>query len=187
MVICTGTVATVVARSVVADSVVERGFRWDALLLGALVAVTGWRAPRLLAWAAVAAVVALSVVQLPPDDFFYSASAAASALLVAGAHHLRWLRWGVLLHLGYISYSLYLWHVFVMRFATPWWLALTVSLAAAEVSYRVIERRFMMNPPRPGRSVIDLRSPAPSSAAAPDEQRVPRSSGPTEPHPGELD
>jgi len=178
--IVAGILLTVVARAIVPESVVDRGFRWDALLLGALVAVTGWRAPRMLAWVGVAAVVALSVVQLPADNFFYTASAIASAVVVAGAHHLGWLRSSVLVHLGHISYSLYLWHVFVMRFSTPWWLTLTASLAAAELSYRVIERRFMVNPPDLGRVVIDLRRPAPNTAPASDQQRVPGESDATE-------
>jgi len=157
-VIAAGTLFTIAARSLVPESVVEAGLRWDALLVGALVAVLGWRTPRSLTVAALAAFAVLCVVDLPIENVFYSVTAACAALIVGGAHHLHWLTNGVLVHLGHISYGLYLWHVFVLRFAPPWWTAVPLSLGAAELSHRLIERRFMANPPplrRP--KEIDLR------------------------------
>ena len=146
----------------------ERLLRWDALLLGSLVAVLGWRTPRWLTWSALGVFAVLCAVDSDLSAVFYSGTALTAALLVGGAHHLGWLRQPVLVHLGYISYSLYLWHVFVLRFAPPWWLALLLSLVIAELGYLFVERRFMAHPP-PLRRVIDLRStrgPAPTEDPA---------------------
>jgi peptidoglycan/LPS O-acetylase OafA/YrhL len=152
-----GSAAMVVAREVVPDSVIDTGVRWDGLLLGALVGLWGRRAPRWVTLAALVAFGTLCVFELGNVNAFYTGTALGSAVLVAGAHHLGWLRSRVLVHLGHISYSLYLWHVFVLRFAPPWWTAIPLSLAAAEASYRLVERRFMTNPPPLRSRSIDLR------------------------------
>lgn len=139
--------ATIGARELFSDSVINTALRWDALLLGALVAVTAWKAPAWIGVLGASTLIAMSWWQIPDTNVEYTATAVAAALFVAGAPRLAFLRFPVLVHFGYISYSLYLWHVFILRFGPPGWVSLPLSIAVAELSYRFIERRFMANPP----------------------------------------
>ena len=63
-----------------------------------------------------------------------------------------WLRARVLVHLGTISYGLYLWHALLMRFDWPGLAAVVAAVAVAEVSYHGVERRFLAHRTTPAPS-----------------------------------
>lgn len=75
--------------------------------------------------------------------------AAYCGLALRAAQSTRWLRWGPLVHLGRISYGLYLVHFTVISwFSSLSWpattvLSLAVSVLLAETSYRCLERPFL--------------------------------------------
>ncbi|HET7030379.1 MAG TPA: acyltransferase [Candidatus Limnocylindrales bacterium] len=86
--------------------------RGDALLLGSAAAIAvrlGWRAPRWLGWAGLAAVLGLALLpdgSVPWLTWGLALGSLASVALVAGgAPGVRWLA-----PLGLISYGVYLWH-----------------------------------------------------------------------------
>ncbi len=144
-----GIVVTVVARHTAGLSAedVYEGLRWDALLLGCAVAVVVPRPVRFrgqavigIAGFAVLAVFTVRSFDGAPES--YTVAALASGAALVAAFRWSWLAHPVLRYFGRISYSLYLWHVLILRFAWPGFVSLPVSIAAADLSYRYIERRF---------------------------------------------
>ncbi|HMJ75633.1 MAG TPA: acyltransferase [Iamia sp.] len=125
----------------------------DALMVGALLAVVPWKPSRPVCAAAIGVVLAQTIHYLtrdgyaPMTDVQYLIYTGASAVFVASAPSLRWLRSRVLVHLGTISYGLYLWHAVLMRFDWPTPAAVVAAVAFAEVSYYGIERRFLASRP----------------------------------------
>jgi peptidoglycan/LPS O-acetylase OafA/YrhL len=133
----------------------------DGLLLGAAL---GFRSPQVsrrlvrtatvLAAGAVALVSSTAVLDAWTIPLFELSAVVLVAAAVAGTLHLP----GVLVRLGRISYSLYLWH-FVVLWALHWrhpLLAVVLSVAVAAASTRWVERPFRRRRLEPllGRPVV---------------------------------
>lgn len=130
------------------------GLRWDALLAGCLLAVVGRRLPW-WCFTAGACVAAVMLVGFDPGAWVYTMATLASVGLVAGVP--RSLGWPWLVHVGRISYALYLWHLVAMRLDLPMVVALPLGWGLAEVTYWLLDRRVQLGERR--RSVPEL-SPA---------------------------
>jgi peptidoglycan/LPS O-acetylase OafA/YrhL len=143
--------------------------RADTLLVGALLAVA--RRERLLPafsqvipYTAVGFIAFVALTVSPGDDWMmfggYTAVAAAAALLIAAALSVSAMRTPLiastlqlkpLVHVGRISYGLYLWHVpmfdLIARIAMPGparpFVGLALAVAVAEVSMLCVERPFL--------------------------------------------
>ena len=121
--------------------------QWDGLLLGCALAL----APRLRlpVWTLRPALIAFGLLLLIPKQLLgylatvdFIVQALSCAVILHHARRLPWLEHPVLVHLGLVSYGLYIWHY---PFTKMWgaWLAIPLSLIAAELSYRLIERPFL--------------------------------------------
>ena len=130
-----GIVAAILIRHGLPDGPVPRLMRFDAILLGCLLALTAIKVPQRALWAGLG-IVGLAFLPLGYQDTVTIAT--AGSMLLVGT----W-RWAPrsLVRLGQISYGLYLWHFPVMLVLTPF-LAVPVSLALALASERWIERPF---------------------------------------------
>jgi peptidoglycan/LPS O-acetylase OafA/YrhL len=144
-----GIAATIVARqlSVMSPANAYEQLRWDALLLGCVMAVVVPRPIRFRGQTAlgVAGLAVLVFYSLRTFDFApqsYTIVAAASAGVMLASMSWNWIAHPALRYFGRISYSLYLWHVFLLRFAWPGPVTLVASIVLAELSYRYIELRF---------------------------------------------
>jgi peptidoglycan/LPS O-acetylase OafA/YrhL len=129
--------------------------RADNLLIGCLLAVvvssgTQRVARPTIGVACLAVTVALGLVVSPlwlPT--LVATGTVATIALIAQPGSGGLFRWLPLRWFGARSYALYLWHMplFWMFGPTPWWLAvplaLTLSLVAAEASWRFVERPFL--------------------------------------------
>lgn len=141
-----GVALTILARAVLpaAPNIEYEMLRWDALLLGCLIAAWPFAVPRIAAWAG-ALTIAFYVFYLPQPagNLDFVVTAAASAAVLIRARQVNWLKNPVLVHFGLISYGLYLWHVTVLRLGWPGPISLVLSIALAEISYRVVEQPFL--------------------------------------------
>jgi peptidoglycan/LPS O-acetylase OafA/YrhL len=139
-------------------------FRLDALLLGCAAGCAGPRVAPRVGWLLVAiggaglAVVAGWCVFSPPRSLsvVLAGGAVAGALVVAGAAGMRTgvLKAAPLRRLGTISYGVYLWHYPIItaldgpmheRLSAPvvWVILVLSSVAAGDVSYRLVESHFL--------------------------------------------
>jgi peptidoglycan/LPS O-acetylase OafA/YrhL len=140
-------VLTVVARHLFVHVGLGDGnyfvMRWDALMLGALLAARPVRLPR-SAGAVGFLGLAASAFYLPAGQtWVFTLGAAVSGLAVCTAVQFRWLAWRPLCYVGTISYGLYLWHVLLLRFGYPPVPTVLVSVAAAALSFHLVERPFL--------------------------------------------
>lgn len=142
----TAVLATMFARMGSLDAdLVDRCLRWDAISTGCLLALTGrgsmpirwqWRIGT-VGWTVLALYVFHPTI-LPMDR--YTATSLASTAVLWAAPGWKWLENPVLRYFGRVSYSLYLWHVLILRFALPGPVGLMLSLAAAHISYEYVEQ-----------------------------------------------
>jgi peptidoglycan/LPS O-acetylase OafA/YrhL len=140
-------------------SIVYTTMRWDALFMGCLLALVPVRLPRGSGVIAAAVIAAFAIYTPGPvPNWAYAAGTLACAAALATASRGRWLRNPVLRHFGRISYGLYLWHVLLLEYLIPTWVALVLSVAAAEISFHFVETRFL----RPSRTFV----PAPGEDPA---------------------
>jgi peptidoglycan/LPS O-acetylase OafA/YrhL len=181
--------------------------RFDAPLVGALAALamaSGWfdrlrgRAAALLGLAGLVAVVAAAAVLHPVDAVLhrggFTVIAVAAACAVVGAVRagdrwpLRPLSASPLVALGTISYALYLWHVPVFQWTVhlfpSWWtplraaVAVLWSVAAATLSYRLVERRFLRrHHHRYAAATLDAGPPAVAAGSLAGEAQAPVAMG----------
>ena len=119
----------------------EQLFRWDAPLLGALLAVSP---PRIPFWILSIGVGSFGAMTLwfPPQnlaDLYFVASAVASGLMLQYAFESKWLCSELLRYFGTISYQLYLWHLLVMRLPIPTLVTIPISIGIAHLCYRIID------------------------------------------------
>lgn len=135
-------VVTVLWRFTASPETAYGLLRWDALAAGCLLALRPLEVRRLVVPAAV--VVAWLTVTYGSgiDQWDYLLATGASVVLIAGAAHLP-MKGRVLRHLGTVSYGLYLWHSMLLAFGVPVLAALPVSVLASELSWRLVERRFL--------------------------------------------
>lgn len=119
-------------------STVTRG---DAILVGCLLAITNIRLP---AWCGAAGIVAMVIVaygNLSHDLTIPMAIVGAAAVITGGSRLL-----GVLAPMGRRAYGLYLWNwPLAVLFGT---LAVPLTFVAAELSWRLVEVRFIRRRPR---------------------------------------
>jgi peptidoglycan/LPS O-acetylase OafA/YrhL len=103
------------------------------------------------------------------DAAGFTLDAVAVAFLIAYAvvHPPRWITARAVVHVGLVSYSLYLWQQWFLRPGEmPVPLGLACAFAAAEVSYRLVERPALTlrqrreQPVAVGRGVVDVRADA---------------------------
>ena len=122
--------------------------RWDALLLGCAAALIPLRASRPVTLFGVVIVVYYLVVpraqELSNADFVVGS--VGSVLLLLHARAAAWVAHPLLRYFGRVSYSLYLWHLLLMRLGWPGWCNLLVSLVFADLAYRLVERPFLSRP-----------------------------------------
>ncbi|HEX7135294.1 MAG TPA: acyltransferase [Iamia sp.] len=139
-----GIAATIVAQQVVgwSDTAVYAGLRWDAILAGCLITLVGWRGNRTL-FALGAAVLVVYALGLPGplERIDYPIATAGCVLVVGSAATVGLLSAPWLVHVGRISYAWYLWHMVVLRLDLPTPLTLVASLALAEATYVLVDRR----------------------------------------------
>lgn len=143
--------------------------RVDELLIGCAAAFAwklGWRPTRALA--AVAAAI-LMIVAFGFDvarwngalhTWGFTVLGIAAAVCVAASPSFRYLEWAPLRSAGRISYALYLWHMpmlYLLRGGTPiegsvmsGVAALALTVVAAMLSWRWVERRFLAQRHTPG-------------------------------------
>jgi len=118
------------------------GFRWDALMAGALLALRPVRPPAWVGWLGMSA--AVLIIVFTPDGtvpgWLFTLTTITCALVVATATRFSWLTNRGLVHIGLISYSLYLWHVPVLRLGMPMMVTVFLLLALSELSFWLIER-----------------------------------------------
>ena len=127
-----------------ADYVRYNLLRWDALMLGCLLAVRPLHPPRVAGWAAGATILGLVIwLPNPIPAWMYTTSTLAAGVFLARSADSRWLTHPVLRHFGLVSYGLYLWHVLVLRLGLPGLVSLVLSVGFAEASHWLVERRFL--------------------------------------------
>jgi peptidoglycan/LPS O-acetylase OafA/YrhL len=110
--------------------------RGDAILVGCLLAIANIRLPAFLGLGGVIAMVFVAYGNLSHDLTIPLAIVAAAAVITGGARPLR-----VLAPMGRRAYGLYLWNwPLVILFGT---LAVPLTFLAAELSWRLVEVRFI--------------------------------------------
>jgi peptidoglycan/LPS O-acetylase OafA/YrhL len=131
-----------------ADHAVYVGLRWDAVLAGCALALVPWKPSGrwFMAGMVVLSAYTLGLVTVGRTD--YMVLTLASVALVAGAAQVPVLSARWLVHVGHISYALYLWHVLAMRLDIPTPVALLLGWGLAEVTYQVIDRHSQRSPLR---------------------------------------
>jgi peptidoglycan/LPS O-acetylase OafA/YrhL len=150
-------VGTIVVRHLLAphDYTMYAFWRWDALGVGCLLACRRVRLPRFAGWVA-AAVIAAYAIHLPdpirPVD--YTLTAAAAGVALVAALNTRWLKNGLLIWFGTISYGLYLWHSVLLCYDIPAVVASAGAIAVAAASWYLLERPIVR-----GRSARDDHPP----------------------------
>jgi peptidoglycan/LPS O-acetylase OafA/YrhL len=125
--------------------------RWDALLLGCMLALRPPRPGRLLLGLGMLFFAYYSVV--PRSNYNtvdYVLCALGCAAFLVYALDARWVAHPVLRYFGRISYGLYLWHLLLLRPGWPMWFTLLLSVLVADLSYRWVERPLLMGGRRPG-------------------------------------
>lgn len=120
-----------------------RLLRWDAVLLGCALAAFPIRAGALTMAGATAVLAYYAATPVRYEPLPFALASTACVVMVAGAGGIPILTSAPLRNFGRVSYGLYLWSCLLMRFPLPGWLALVLSLVAAETSYRYIERPIM--------------------------------------------
>ncbi len=114
--------------------------RWDALLVGCFLALSKLDIPWRVTWIGLP-IIAYYTVHLasPIASIDYLIGAIGGGLFLCYAAHAKWLTWNWLRYLGHISYSLYLWHILVMRVGLPGYASVALSFLFADLSRRLIE------------------------------------------------
>lgn len=143
----TGALITILGRHVIsslrpAHEIMYYMMRWDALLIGCVLALTfkNARVPRLFAGAAW--VVLACYCLFPPAAWRamdYTVVTAACAVALMSAFNSKWLTNRALVWFGMISYGLYIWHLLLMRLDGPTWATAGGSIFVAYFSYRFVE------------------------------------------------
>lgn len=140
-----GIVVTVAARRTLdfTDDEIYEVLRWDALLIGCLLALVPIPRTRWLPVAGVAGGIVLTLMAFRNMWItqYLVMAGASGAVMIAGIGW-RPFEISVLRYFGRISYSLYLWHVLLLRLGWPGPISLAVSIVAGDLSYRFVEQRF---------------------------------------------
>jgi len=121
--------------------------RYDEIMLGCALALSGFR---LNLWSGAAALAALLFICLQSgfrvgfDNAGYVVIAILCSAVVAGSAALReFFSMRPLRHLGRISYSVYLWHFPIWVITENPWVTLAASLLISEICWRVLERPIL--------------------------------------------
>lgn len=121
-----------------------------ALMVGCLLALTGWQARPWVGWVGLVGVLSLSVTAWRDSvgaSFVPTLAVGCGALLLCGAQGVPVLRSTLLAAVGRVSYGWYLWHFPVVWLfpADPLarWVGIGASLAVAVASWRWLERPLL--------------------------------------------
>lgn len=140
-----GIALTVASRRMLGfdDGEIYEVLRWDAPLVGCILAIVPIRRARWFPLAGFAGSVILFLMSFRKmwiTEYLVMSVAAGVVMITT----IGWkpLEWSVLRYFGRISYSLYLWHVLLLRLGWPGPISLAVSIAAGDLSYRFVEERF---------------------------------------------
>jgi peptidoglycan/LPS O-acetylase OafA/YrhL len=156
--LCLALLATVVRRYPPFNAAPYTLVRWDALMLGAMTALSPWRLPRAVAVTGTLAFLVLSAFPVVPGrNLNHTLFAVLACAVLHAAPHIHAFRHRVLCHLGVISYSLYLMHPLFIRLGLSPVLSVPCSLAAGHLMQKHIEARFN----RPSAIPTEQRSPHP--------------------------
>lgn len=141
---------TVFARLAVHNAeVIYEAMRWDALMVGVFLALVRTRIPRLGLVVGVMGYVFFASIPWPAlTTWSYLATAMVCGCVVLHSETAVWARSRTLIYMGRVSYSLYLWHVLLLRPGMPAWLALVLTMLASHLSFLWIEKPFMSLPVR---------------------------------------
>ncbi len=122
--------------------------RWDALAAGCWLAVRDTDSrPAWLLYLGPAVVGGYVLMKPDPAlNLDFTVAAIGCLLFLMYAREARWVAHPLLRYFGRVSYSLYLWHVLVMRLGLPGHFTAAISLVLADLSFRLVERRFSSAP-----------------------------------------
>jgi peptidoglycan/LPS O-acetylase OafA/YrhL len=120
---------------------VTTDLRWDALLAGCFLALHPVRIPRGAGLAGFAVMLCFTVwIPNPVYPWVFPILTLSCAAFMSCARELPLLSSRLLVHVGVVSYSLYLWHVLVLRLGLPGLVSLAASFVLAEASFWFVER-----------------------------------------------
>ena len=136
--------------------------RADAILLGALLALTGVRMPRWHGVLALVALIAFAAINRGHDPTI-GAAMVATAIVIAA--RVDWL--GVLAPIGRRAYSLYLWNwPMTLLFGLIGPVAPLMTILVAEISYRLLEAPVMHRGPSRGVVIAPVKMAVDDAASA---------------------
>ncbi len=118
-------------------------FRWDSLMMGCLISFNFIPKNIILLFIGIAIVIYFAFyISSPISNIEYLISSIGCGLFIANADskYMHFLNSRFLIYFGHISYSLYIWHLLIMRLDIPGYISLIGSLLIAHASFWFFEK-----------------------------------------------